>query len=60
VSSQQLEDRAPGRVTEHTQAHISVSVHEQLGYAYRCSRRKRLCPRLPTWWAASDSRGGED
>jgi hypothetical protein len=27
VPSQQLEDRAPGRVTEQTQAGISVSVH---------------------------------
>ncbi len=29
VLSQQLEDRAPGRVTEQTQARTSVSVHER-------------------------------
>jgi hypothetical protein len=35
VPSQQLEDRAPGRVTEKAQAGISVSVHERLGYTYQ-------------------------
>jgi hypothetical protein len=35
VPSQQLEDRAPGRVTEQTQAGVSVSVHERLGYTYQ-------------------------
>jgi hypothetical protein len=35
VLSQQLEDGAAARVTEQTQARISVSGHERLVYAYR-------------------------
>jgi hypothetical protein len=42
VPSQQLEDRAPGWVTEKTQTGGSVSVHERLGYTYQLPRRKRF------------------
>jgi hypothetical protein len=35
VSSQQLEDGTAARVTEQTQARVSVSGHERLVYAYR-------------------------
>jgi hypothetical protein len=42
VPSQQLEDRAPGRVTEKTQTGVFVSVHERLGYTYQPLRRKRF------------------